>query len=309
MLKIKKLWIVSLLLVGVALLVSISNLMDFTIAKHAQVNAAENVKTPVSFKQSLAQKEPPKVAAYLLEHGDDSSAVRWLDEQVRSFFDHKLYHYTESPAHVWHAFEQACHPLPYCTELRALFVRYIDYKEALKVITFTDLSQSNLENALAEMIALQEQYFNEYEINALFYSERITQQQALARRAIQANPDISKHDKQALLIAHLSSLPEAQRHAFAPTVSLSKVVTMLNIDSINDEHYTQLTDQFGADAAQRMLTVHQKQAQWQQRLNIFNQKVNKIRILFEYDLHTQQLEIAHLMRQSFTAQEQKRIKL
>lgn len=307
MLSIQKLWKTSLLLVGVTLFGVVCYSLIFTTVTSLPVNEIDNLKSPLNLEQTLAPKERSKVEIYPLGFGNASSEVAWLDEQVRYFFDHKLYHYAESSQHVWRIFEQACLPLLHCDELRALFVRYIQYKAALKTIKLAQTSTFDLGNTLAGIDALQEQFFNEYEINALFYTERITQQQALERKTILTASDINNDVKQALLMAHLSSLPEAQRRVFSPTVSLTKVITLFKSDTLNDEHYTQLTDQFGDAAAQRLLNVRQKQADWQRRINSFNQKVNQIKILFEHDLHTQQLEIADLKNQSFTVQEQKRI--
>lgn len=161
-----------------------------------------------------------------------------------------------------------------CAQFVALFMRYVDYKEALVSLDQQAIDPASMvaevRYQLDRLHSIRRAYFSEPERHALFdLSERIDQA-ALQRMQIARAPHLEKEEKRQLLLEHLQALPQRQRVAFQPSLDMLALKNIRDSQDSEQARLLALKARFGDEAVQRL----QQNASHRSR---FNAELDKIR--------------------------------
>ncbi len=235
-----------------------------------------------------------------------SQAEEWLQPGLKTLFDHYLLEYEQDSVAMWHAFDRHCLTLNDCAKVADLFKRYIDYKQALANIDDTQQQTvAEISIRLEQLADVRNAFFSEQEIMVLFGEENRWQQSALQRLAIRQDPSLSEQQKQQLLNLHYQSLQGAEAAAITPSLQLEKVVSLNKSEQIDD--YNLLAAEFGADAAERLIALKERQAAWQLKMAKFDSERTELANRLSGSKLTE--AINGLKTDMFTENEIKRLKV
>lgn len=235
-----------------------------------------------------------------------SQAEEWLQPSLKTLFDHYLLEYEQDSVAMWHAFDRHCLTLNDCAKVTDLFKRYIDYKQALANIDDTQQQTvAEISIRLEQLADVKNRFFSEQEIMVLFGEENRWQQSALQRFAIRQDPSLSEQQKQQLLNLHYQSLQGTEAAAIAPSLQLQKVVSLNKAKQI--DNYNLLAAEFGADTADRLIALKEKQAAWQLKVTKFESESRQLANRLSGSRLTE--AINGLKADMFTENEIKRLKV
>lgn len=153
-----------------------------------------------------------------------------------------------------------CHEQGYqsasCEEFTSLYTRYVNYKYALVDVDeqYANISASTaeIEYQLLRIQRLQGEYFSREEQHILFSADNALDRQALVRRSINRDPNLSKQQKERLIMEHIEQLPEEQKRAFRPSLNMQKLAAIKNTHQDRQQRLLEVETEFGYEAAQRL---------------------------------------------------------
>ncbi|WP_051710742.1 lipase secretion chaperone [Andreprevotia chitinilytica] len=196
----------------------------------------------------------------------------------------------------------------------ALFDRYVDYKRALATLKAPS-GEFDAKSVLASLntrTALRLQYFGQSDSTALFGDEDHYDRYMQERLAILQQQGLSDASRQAALtqLDQQRLSPEERQARQAPIAYLSvedEVAKMRARGASNDDVYRERASQFGAPAAERLATLDQEQALWQQRLNNYRNALDQLNADGSLSASQRQAAIDALKSQRFSTAEQRRL--
>ncbi len=211
-----------------------------------------------AFNNVPSQPEPKSIPASIKHVFDDAI----LQAQSHD-------HYTKP------AMTQQCEKQTLCNDYRALFIRYLSYKEALASLQ-KQLADLSLAEQLNYILAFQKQHFSDQEITQLFTTDNQYQAYSIERFAISQDDSLSAVHKSQML-ENLDALQnDTIQGAINPTKQLMTLNTDLN-DAFRTKNYNQLAGEFGDAAATRLIALQSKQQHWQKLTAELNQEITIIK--------------------------------
>ena len=272
----------------------------------------------VSSVNSVKIEQPDKMSVaididgHVLNTADNSdNEAAWQTEELRALLDFYVAYYEEGEQKMWQEFNQYCHPLTYCSELKELFKRYLQYKTQLQHLDTERLDlASDFEDRLDKLDMLRSELFSSLEISLLFDNEEIWDRHAIDRLRINQNESLSKLEKAQQVKQQLEQLPEHMKQAVVPTQQLRKINQIVSSTTFNSsDEYNQLAAEFGDDAAQRLVAVNQSQNTWLKKIQRFQQRSDHMKHQFDQNSTDYSQAITQLKQQMFEANEQKRLRV
>jgi lipase chaperone LimK len=235
----------------------------------------------------------------------------WQNKNLKALFDFYIAYYEQGEQKMWLEFDQYCHPLIYCVELRAFFQRYVVYKTKLQNLDTEKLNlASEFENRLDKLNLLRNELFSAHEIDLLFDNEESWDRLAIERLRINQDASLSRQQKTQLIKQQLEQLPEHMKAAVLPTQELRKIHQIVTNTVLNSsDEYNQLAAEFGDDAAQRLIAVNQSQQDWFNKVQLFQQRIDDMKQQFNPDTTDYSQAVTQLKQQMFEANEQKRLRV
>ncbi|MCG7548183.1 lipase chaperone [Pseudoalteromonas sp. Of7M-16] len=189
---------------------------------------------------------------------------------------------------------QSLKALPHC--LQDIAHSYMLYKQALAHVD----ENLTIAERFDVLSSLQTQYFPQPVATAWFSEENNWHAHALTRWHILSDKSLSKNDRDALLSAHISQLPQKQRH----TIEAAQAFLQLR-QHWQSMDYNDFSASFGNDAAQRLVQAQQDQKKWQLRVDNYILKYKSIKETTPVALQSHRLDT--LKQSLFNVHEQKRL--
>ncbi|TDF34637.1 hypothetical protein EYS14_23040 [Alteromonadaceae bacterium M269] len=200
-----------------------------------------------------------------------------------------------------------------CEQFTSLYTRYVNYKYALMDVDEQHVnvgaSSAEIDHQFSRIEALQRQYFSYEEQDVLFSADNKLNEQALARRAINNDPNLSKEQKERLIIENLEQLPEEQKRAFQPSLNMQKLAAIKDTYQDRQQRLIEVENQFGHEAAQRL------EKRWRER-EVFQNKVKQIASQYQAIADNKELSPDKIktqqqafLAQHFSENQQKRVRV
>lgn len=167
-----------------------------------------------------------------------------------------------------------------CEQFIALFERYINYKQALVNVEAQTVNYASaleeIQYRLDRINSLKHSYFSNTEIEVLFGFEQSIETSALARYQIAADQTLDQELKQQLIDHHFANLPEQEKQAFEPSLQIQALQKIKLLPDSQQHKLTMVEAQFGHDAAKRLQTTWDKQAEFKEKVNALKPSYEKI---------------------------------
>lgn len=196
-----------------------------------------------------------------------------------------------------------------CQSFTAFFSRYLDYKLALASHESGDASANDsllqIQQRLQALNDLRYQWFSEEEIAALFSDDQQLNEQALARRQIAMDKDLSREEKIQLIAEQLEQLPDEQRAPLEPTLQMHSLERIKSEYSDKQLRLIEVETRFGFEAAQRLEKTWHKQEAFQNKIHAIAQQY--LALQSDDALALQKQQVAFL-QQHFSGNELRRAK-
>lgn len=196
-----------------------------------------------------------------------------------------------------------------CQAFEALFGRYIDYKLALASHESAESrpqdSLAQIQHRLQALNDLRYQWFSAEEIAALFSDDQQLNEQALARRQIAMDKDLSRDEKIQLIAEHLEQLPDEQRAPLEPTLQMHSLEQIKTEYADKQLRLMEVETKFGYEAAKRLEKTWQKQEAFQSKIDDIAQQYQSLNAEDATALKAQQIAF---LQQHFEGNELRRAK-
>ena len=241
-----------------------------------------------------------------------------LDPALIRLFDYYLTTVGERPieairAQVEHDLDGRLAPRA-AQQARDLFVRYVQFKTALKaqrpVNAAALRSVDILRAGLRTMLALRATVFDEAESQALFGPQDAEASAALARMAIEQDPALDaahRRDRLAALDARLPADERAAREAPLAVIHLQETAERLRAQGASeDDVYRMRAAATSPEAANRLADLDRDEAAWKARIAAY--RAQRAAVLSAPDSDVQrQAALSVLRDRMFTPDEQRRL--
>ena len=165
------------------------------------------------------------------------------------------------------------------TPAKRLLDKYIAFKRALGDLEMRHgLAGQGTQAIRARMVAqqaLRSQYFDGFEIEAMFGMEDAYDADALARLEVSQNTKLTTEQKQKALAALDAALPATLRADRDATVHVSRVedrvAALREKGASDDDVYRLRATEFDPSAAARLAELDREEAQWARRIAAYRQ--------------------------------------
>ena len=188
--------------------------------------------------------------------------------------------------------------------------RYLHYKDMLASLPGHDGTQAGMRDSLIRQRELRDAQLGPELATAFFHEEDQYADFALQHIDQVRNPALSAEERAQQTDALLSTLPEDARVQIqatgAPLQVERQVQALRDQGASADEVWLHREQQFGADAADRLASLDQQRAEWQQRYDDYRRQLSAIATSSMADDDKAE-EIARLRQEQFTPAEQKRV--
>ena len=221
----------------------------------------------------------PVVRVSVPSWSDNNEHKKELTAELRPAFDHFLLMYQSDESVMWQQFSIFCQQYHQCSELKVLFMGFIEYKRALMQLEPVDEStplQLSLETQLNARKALLHSLFSAEQMALLFADELAWEEGAMLRRKIFQDPGLTDQQKYRNLQQHIAQLPTEQKQVFQPTMDLRAIEQIQQQWQDPLSAYNVYAAEFGDESAQRLVVVQQQQSRWRQRVAEFKQQQRQI---------------------------------
>lgn len=242
-----------------------------------------------------------------------------LDGRLLEFFDYYLAALGErSLPEIRKQIEiELDHNLPplAATEAKKILGQYLGYRAALVDIDQNRRSGTNVIDALRQRLAAardaRSRHFSPQQIQALFGSQQLDEEQALARLEIQQDPTLTPEQKAGRLAQlDMQLTPEQRQQRDAPLqhALLEQEVLNARKNGASEAQIYQLrTQKIGAEAAERLSTVDKEEAQWRSRIDTYLAEKNTLQKNTQLTPTDREQAIQRLRAERFSEQEQLRL--
>ena len=219
-----------------------------------------------------------------LQANPDGSLL--VSDQLRHLFDYYLSTAGEQPrAEIILQLQQLITDSlsdPARSQALDLLQRYLDYQQQLVELEQRFPVAADLDALWARQDAVQRlraELFSAEEHQAFFAGEELYNRFTLERLAIVRNPDLSDADKAYEVEALRERLPEDLQALLVPQIhqDLRQQTSALRAQGASESEVRALRlSLVGPEATERLETLDQQRAAWQQRLNEFNRERDAI---------------------------------
>lgn len=242
-----------------------------------------------------------------------------LDSRLLEFFDYYLTALGErSLPDIRKQIEiELDHNLPAlaATEAKQLLERYINYRAALTDIDKYRNAGSDVIDALRQRLTAvrnaRSRHFSPEQVKALFGSQQLDEEQALARLEIQQDPNLTPDQKASRLLqldAQLTHEQRREREAPVQHALLEQEVLTARKNGASDAQIYQLrTHKLGAEAAERLSVVDKEELQWRTRIDSYLAERNILQTNAQLPSADRDQAISRLRNERFSEQEQLRL--
>ncbi|MDK2595463.1 lipase secretion chaperone [Pseudoalteromonas obscura] len=276
----KQLFMLCCASVGGVLLCLTLDTVEPTSSYHFTIKQTDTVSTPIR-QEEVAHTPPPPSAPC----GAVSKAHKHLlDDWILAL-------QSQQQLGSW---QQSLKALPHC--LQDVAHSYMLYKQALTHID----ENLTIEERFDLLSSLQTEYFSQLVIKAWFSEENSWHAHALTRWHILSDKSLGKNERDALLSAHISQLPEEQHH----TIEAAQAFLQLQ-QHWHSMDYNDFSASFGNEAARRLVQAQQDQQKWQLRVDNYIHKYKAIKETTPVALQSQKMDT--LKQSLFNVHEQKRL--
>lgn len=223
-------------------------------------------------------------------------------EAVAELFDHLVLNQQVKDDYNVSTLQQNCAALVKCKQYKALFARYLSFKEAL--LEFQQaIAHLPLSSQLKELIDFQQRYFSDDEIRLLFADDNELQRFTIAKLEITQDDSLSEELKQQLLANLKASQPEHLSKALQPSEDLRSLSSQFK-QAIQEQDYNQLAGEFGDAAATRLIALERRNKQWQRISEQLVEKITQLKQNYKGEQLDQQ--VSALLTQHLTPSQQRR---
>ncbi|MEP4892093.1 MAG: lipase chaperone [Aliiglaciecola sp.] len=234
--------------------------------------------------------------------------LSWFNQALKDRLDRFTAMFEQSEQKMWQVFNQECALFENCQGLTELFSRYLEYKKSLINIDGASPTDTlSFRSRMDDLVMLREQFFGQAEIEMLFAREQAWDEAALQRLAIRQDENLSAEQKRMLLEAHIEALPDSLKNSLTPTLQLAKLTSLHQQSPAQTSTYNDYAAEFGDEAAQRLMALQQKRANWQQKLADYQSEVNRLSAQYSSTQLTNKVQT--LRDKMFTKNEQKRLQV
>lgn len=200
-------------------------------------------------------------------------------------------------------------------EAKKILDQYLAYRAALVDIDQNRNAGTNVIDSLRQRLAAardaRSRHFSPQQIQALFGSQQLDEEQALARLEIQQDATLTAEQKASRLAQLDTQLtPEQRRQREAPLqhALLEQEVLNARKNGASESQIYQLRAQkIGAEAAERLSTVDKEEAQWRSRIDTYLAEKNTLQNNAQLAPADREQAIQRLRAERFSEQEQLRL--